>query len=255
MLLRSRIYDWLNHLVGQPQAVKTGEYERPQQIFTRFTRPFLEKHAQHFSGTILVVGCGSGVEIGWIAARAKHVTAVDVDREAVAKAKRENAELRNVSWHCLSDRLPLDDASIDTIFMHDVCEHIIDLEYWFGEYHRILRNDGIFINKFAPLFYSAYGAHLVDALKLPWGHLLFGLRAVVELRNLYYPCTIAPQSWAELGLNRLTKGRYLRLIKTSGFASQDFSYRTSMNIPLGWVPILRNLFIVEIEDILLKHPK
>jgi hypothetical protein len=54
--------------------------------------------------------------------------------------------------------------------------------------------DKFLINAFAPLFYSPYGAHLQDALKMPWGHLVFGLRAVLEVRNRYYPGHLEAQT-------------------------------------------------------------
>ena len=159
---------------------------------------------------------------------------------------------KNIECILLDKNLPAQDQSFDVIIMHNVCEHIIDLDFWFSEYFRVLKTDGVFLNQFSPLFYSPYGAHLVDALKLPWGHLIFGVNAVVELRNLYYPGHLVARSWADLGLNRLTKHKYLKTVEKAGFRLRSFAFETSKGVPLGWVPWLRNLFIIQVTSVLTK---
>jgi SAM-dependent methyltransferase len=42
-----------------------------------------------------------------------------------------------------AERLPFEDASFDLVFGHAVLHHIPDLERAFGEFHRVLRPDGV----------------------------------------------------------------------------------------------------------------
>jgi ubiquinone/menaquinone biosynthesis C-methylase UbiE len=252
MGLRTFIYRRLNRLFGTPQKVEAGKYARTEEIFTAHTIPFLKSQQAHFKGRVLVVGCGTGVEAQWIAGKADSVLAVDVHEESLKKARERTKDLGNMDVRLLEDKLPCDDASIDVIFMHDVCEHIIDLDHWFAEYHRVLKPGGVFINQFSPLFYSPFGAHLVDALKMPWGHLVFGVKAVTNLRNDVYSGHLEANSWADLGLNRLTERRYLKMVKKVGFGHKNYQYKTSMNMPFGRIPFLKNLFILQITDTLEK---
>ncbi len=203
MRLSTKIYHRLNRLFGTPKRVEAGKYARTDEIFAAHTIPFLEDQKAHFKGRVLVVGCGDGIEAQWIAAKADQVIAVDVHDESLMRARERTKDLDNIDVLKLDNRLPCDDASIDVIFMHDVCEHIIDLDHWFAQYHRVLKPGGVFINQFSPLFYSPFGAHLVDALKMPWGHLIFGVKAVCDM-------------------------------------------------PFGHIPFLKNLFILQITDILKK---
>jgi len=198
MRLWTKVYFYLNRVFGKPQKVEPGIYDRTDDIFTHRTIPFLEQHQDIFSGKVLVVGCGNGVEIDWIAKHCEAVVAVDVSSKAVSDTKKRTSGLKQVKCFLLDDKIPALDNSFDVIFMHNVCEHIIDINFWFSEYYRVLKKDGVFLNQFSPLFYSPFGAHLIDVLKMPWGHLIFGAKAVVELRNIYYPEQINAQSWAEL---------------------------------------------------------
>lgn len=255
-MIAAKIYDLLNHAAGKPQAVAPGAYERPREIFFAHTLPILDEVAGHLGpgSVVLVVGCGSGVEIEWFSGRCAKVFAVDVEPAAIAAAKDATRHLGNVACGLTDGRtLPFGDEHFDLIFMHNVCEHILDVERNFSEFYRCLKPRGVLFNVFAPLFYSPYGAHLQDALKLPWGHLIFGLRAVVELRNRYYPGVLSARTWADVGLNRITAGGYNRVIARTRFRRLSQEIRVSRNIPfVRHVPWLRDLFILGIKDVLTK---
>ncbi len=251
MRLRSRLYLALNSLLGTPQKVELETYTRTEEIFAERTLPFMEGLKAYIRGRALIVGCGNGVEIEWHARRCDSVVARDVKDSEIRHAEERSKDLDNVECRLVADSLPFEEE-FDVIFMHDACEHITDLEKWFSEYYRVLKPDGVLINQFSPLFYSPYGAHLQDALKLPWGHLIFGVESVVEVRNRFYPGHSKAKSWEELGLNRLTEKGYLKIIDKTGFRHEKYSYKTSKNLPIGWIPLFRNLFIVQVTNILRK---
>lgn len=250
------LYDALNRLFGVPAAVssETG-CERAQALFNEGGRAFMEQISTYISADsrILVVGCGEGAgEIEWFASRCKSVVAVDVARRAVDRSANRTAALTNVRCQLVDGRtLGFRDREFDLVFMRNVCEHIINVKECFDEYYRVLKPGGILVNKFAPLFYSPYGAHFQDALKLPWGHLIFGLGPVVELRNKYYPGQLAASSWTDLGLNRITERRYRTIVTSAGFRNRIYTIQTSRNMPLvAYIPLIRNLFIFGVINIL-----
>jgi ubiquinone/menaquinone biosynthesis C-methylase UbiE len=96
---------------------------------------------------VLEIGCGVGRLTRGLAARAGEVIAIDVSAEMLARARRYNAELGNVTW-LLGDGTSLagvDDASVDACVSHVVFQHIPDPAVTLGyvaEMGRVLRGGG-----------------------------------------------------------------------------------------------------------------
>jgi len=67
--------------------------------------------------------------------------AVDVAPEARRRAAERVPGLDLRRWHD-GDRLPLDDASVDTVWAGEVIEHVVDLAPWLSEVRRVLRPGG-----------------------------------------------------------------------------------------------------------------
>ena len=63
-------------------------------------------HAQH-DDTVLEIGCGMGVMTALLAAKCRHIFAVDADREAMAIARTEFGDRPNIEW-TLGDILKTD---------------------------------------------------------------------------------------------------------------------------------------------------
>lgn len=257
MLIRSKIYLFFNSILGSNTNItKDGANAVDKHIFISHTIPYLVENEQYFTGNsrVLIIGCGNGEETKWLAQKCAYVAGVEVNENRIAKAKEESKNLRNLDIIYIKENLPFEDCYFDTIFMHNVCEHINNLEHWFREYYRVLKRGGILINTFEPLFYSPYGAHLFELLKLPWGHLVFGFRPTQELRNAFYPNYSNANNWEERGLNRLTENKYKKLILTTGLRHKYYKVKTVKNIPLvATMPFVKNLFISKIENILEKN--
>src|SRR3954452_22158453 len=96
---------------------------------------------------VVDLGCGLGRLTRVLAARARHVDALDVSGEMLRRAQELNAQLDNVDWH-LGDGVslrPLGDASADGVFSWVVFQHIPDPEVTLGyvrEMGRVLRPGG-----------------------------------------------------------------------------------------------------------------
>ena len=96
---------------------------------------------------IVEIGCGSGSMTRPIAERGRSVRALDVSAEALARARRENADLGNVAWlHGDGKGLTgIGDGSADGVVSYEVLEQIPDPDVILGyvrEMGRVLRPGG-----------------------------------------------------------------------------------------------------------------
>jgi SAM-dependent methyltransferase len=96
---------------------------------------------------VVEIGCGVGRLTRALAARAAHVTAIDVSAEMLARARELNPELENVTWLHGDGRslAGVPDASADGCFSHVVFQHLPDPELTLGyvrEMARVLRPGG-----------------------------------------------------------------------------------------------------------------
>lgn len=96
---------------------------------------------------VLEIGCGIGRMTRAVSRRVRHVTALDVSTEMLARAKESNTELTNVAW-LRGDGTSLRgvaDSSVDACVSHVVFQHIPDPEITLGyirEMGRVLRPGG-----------------------------------------------------------------------------------------------------------------
>jgi SAM-dependent methyltransferase len=73
------------------------------------------------------VGCGSGRWSVMVAPRVGHLHLLDASADALAVARKNLADAKNVSFHLASvDKIPLDDASVDFAFSLGVLHHVPD---------------------------------------------------------------------------------------------------------------------------------
>ncbi len=96
---------------------------------------------------VVEIGCGAGRMTRAIAARARHVEAIDVSSEMLDVARRMNPQLENVRWlHGDGVSLaPIGSATADACISHVVFQHIPDPAVTIGyvrEMGRVLRPGG-----------------------------------------------------------------------------------------------------------------
>ncbi len=94
---------------------------------------------------VLDVASGSGYGSAFLARSAAKVYGVDVDKDAIAYAKKNYAD-KNIEF-VLGDgtKIPLEDNSVDVVVSFETIEHIEDYETFMAEVKRILKDDGLFI--------------------------------------------------------------------------------------------------------------
>lgn len=94
---------------------------------------------------VLDIASGSGYGSAFLATSAKKVYGVDVDKDAIAYAKK-NYAAENVEFK-LGDgtSIPLEDNSVDIVVSFETIEHIEKYEVFMDEVKRVLKDDGMLI--------------------------------------------------------------------------------------------------------------
>lgn len=239
------------HSTGQTAAFLDAyfrhEYEKGAAAVARFDglAPGWER------GRVLDFGCGAGGLTLRIAERGADTVGLDIERYKLDFAAEQAAQrnLPNARFVC-SDALPLPfpDGSFDAVFCVDVVEHLPTPERFVAEFARVLRPGGRLLLSFGPPWGHAHGKHMWAKLPGWWTHLLFPRAAVMRAAG-FPPAT----TWEELGIHRLTVGRFERVVRRSGL---DTAYRrlliNRLVAPLRFVPLARELFVAEVVGVFRK---
>lgn len=95
---------------------------------------------------VLELGCGTGLNTEWLAARALRVVGVDFSEGMLRQAERR-VDAANASFlrHDLSAALPFDAGSWDVVVFALVLEHMASVEGPIAEAARVLRPDGTLV--------------------------------------------------------------------------------------------------------------
>lgn len=152
------------------------EYSEGQKMLDEW-QPALELTGRR----VLDVGSGSGAKSFLYAQRgACQVVGLELDRALVQRAEERLTTLaaaepaaRRVRFvHGDATRMPLPDATFDTLISIHAMEHIQPPERALAECGRVLRPGGRAYLRFPP-YWSAWGPHLERWIRFPWCHLLF----------------------------------------------------------------------------------
>jgi SAM-dependent methyltransferase len=128
-----------------------------------------------FSGSrVLDLGCGHGtLSIEVAEAGAKEVIGLDLDSERLAFAQRNLAQ----RYPQLGDRVKFLDQDIltrretsyyDFVISKDSFEHIENLQEVTDKIASLLKDGGMLIVGFSPLYYSPFGDHRRFLIPFPW---------------------------------------------------------------------------------------
>jgi SAM-dependent methyltransferase len=110
-------------------------------------RPTKFKLVREFLGNSLGVaadiGCGPGVFVRHMSARARYVVAADVDCGSLERVRSRHLGLSNVGFTAtMADLLPFPSGRLDTVLFLEVLEHLVDDCAAIKEICRVLRPGG-----------------------------------------------------------------------------------------------------------------
>ncbi|WP_326909994.1 class I SAM-dependent methyltransferase [Sedimentibacter sp. MB31-C6] len=133
---------------------------------------------------VLDIGCGAGGKTVFYASQGvKKIIGVEI----LGKYKKEAEDLaikykmENKFEFVCSDAsdTPFEDETFDTIIMNDAMEHVDEPEKVLKECYRILKKNGKLYLNFPP-YNHPYGAHLSDAIGMPWVHVFFSEKTLIN---------------------------------------------------------------------------
>ena len=238
---------------------------------------FLEEFAplQQTGGLrVLDVGCGLGGKTVALAAfDADEVVGLDTDLEKAGWARklagRSAAEKVHFAVQTASD-LGFADATFDVVLLLDVIEHVDDPLAVLLECGRVLRPGGRVLIGFPP-YRSPWGAHLFGHIGIPWAHLLWNDRELVDLwRQLHLRqtaageasctvhrerCIMTATTVADLwDLNGMTIRRFLELVAKTPLSVAALRFKTPGNLGslLTRSAILREYVVTRLVAVLEK---
>jgi len=218
------------------------------------------------------LGCGLGAKtIAVSGAGAAKVVGIDTDLEKVRRARevagRSGAD--GIEFAVQSgSHLAFKDDCFDVVLLLDVVEHLTDPAKVVAECARVLRSGGRMLVGFPP-YRSPWGGHLFTHVPIPWVHLLFPDREVLDLwrdahlaavRRGEVQCSakraraiIEAERTAELwNCNGMTVARFLELVDRAPVRVRETRFKTLGNVG-GWVtkmPTLREHLVTRMMVVL-----
>lgn len=216
---------------------------------------------------VLDFGCGAGPLSLFLAATRspRSITGVDlyardIDRARAALARMTPAPAMPVDFR-LGDpaRIPVDDASADTLLAFDCLEHVMEPAAILAEWRRVLRPGGRVLIEWFP-YAGPYGPHMNTLIPIPWAQYIFGQRAMFEAAEaLYDDPAFVPRHWdrdatgaklpnkwrqwrsfAEQGyINELSERDFRRMAHDAGFRFTRFERHGVMSNRPGIAPVSR----------------
>lgn len=220
---------------------------------------------------ILDMGCGAGGKsIYYLSIGAASVTGVDVvehyrsEAENFAKEKGYSENFRFIVGDAGNLNFP--DGSFDTIIMNDFFEHASDPKGILTEALRLAKaGGGIYIN--FPPYYHPFGAHLSDAINIPWVHLFFSDKALINVYKKIVSRLPDGKQRIKLRIsvndleneyfsyiNKMTVKKAREIFKELGISPEYISY-TPLRLflkPFCRIPFLREMFIKNVTCVIRK---
>lgn len=190
------------------------------------------------------LGCGHGslcIDIALSGAR--RVIGFDLNAHLIDFAnenlRRNYPHLANVIEFRLQDVRDAPERNIDYFVSKDTFEHVVDLRQVLEAMKARLRPQGKIYTGFGPLWNSPFGDHGRTKIHIPWGHVIFSQRFLIDRlnrKNRFESEKVS--SIHDLGLSGLSLADYQRIFMESGMRTVFFG----VNVSTRPISILFSLF-------------
>ncbi len=133
---------------------------------------------------VLDIGCGAGGKTVFYASKGvEKIVGIEIldkyRKEAESLATEYNLKDKFEFVAGDAANMPFENEMFDTIIMNDAMEHVDKPEEVLEECYRILKKDGKLYLNFPP-YNHPYGAHLSDAVGIPWVHVFFSEKTLIR---------------------------------------------------------------------------
>ena len=176
--------------------------------------------------TVVDFGCGPGDNaIDLAAAGCEHVIGLDMQERFLEQGRAEAAR------RGLSDRVEFVqkvNEKVDAIISTDAFEHFGDPADILRIMRSILKDGGQLIVEFGYTWFHPLGGHTFSVF--PWSHLIFTEKALMKWRNTFKSDGATQFHEIAGGLNRMTLGRWEKLVEESDFRFQSYRMNPIRNV-------------------------
>ena len=247
------------------------QYEQGERTIEFFLQRYDIK--EMFEGkTIIDIGCGAGGKsIYYASCGAEKVYGLEIlekyREEAMSLAESVGMEDKFEFVTGDSAALPFEDNVADTIIVNDAMEHVGNPEKTISEMLRVLKKGGkIYIN--FPPYHHPFGAHLSDAIYIPWVHLFFSEKTLISAyKDLVKDLPDGADrinfriSENECGkeyfsyINKMTIKRFKKILKDMEIKTayyREVPLRGFLS-PLTNIPLLKELFVKMVVCVIEKN--
>ncbi len=240
------------------------QYEKGENTIKFYLdSPIVQNTEDMFLGkTVLDIGCGAcGKTMFYAKNGAEKITGMDIvaSYEEEAYTLATELGLSDKFTFVLGDaaKTNFSDETFDVIIMNDAMEHVADPCGVLAESYRILKKGGRLYVNFPP-YHHPFGAHLSDAIGIPWVHLFFSEKTLV---NAYKDLVSDKKDGKERinfrisendkgeeyfsYINKMTLKRFKKIKKNSPFKClyyKEIPLRKFLT-PFARLPFLKEIFV------------
>jgi SAM-dependent methyltransferase len=169
--------------------------------------------------TVIDFGCGEGAEaIEMALAGAERVTGLDIQTSFLEQA-RTHASAAGIGERCRF--VTAIEEPSDIVTSIDAFEHFNKPEEILATMYELLKPGGRLILSFGPTWHHPLGGHLFSVF--PWAHLVFSEDALIAWRSDFKTDGATKFHETAGGLNRMTIGRFERMVRNSPFAIESLA--------------------------------
>jgi len=141
----------------------------------------------------------------------------------------------------------------DVVISQNSMEHYSDPGATLNEMASLVKPGGKILITFGPPWFAPYGSHMHFFCRVPWINLLFSERVVMNVRQRFRDDGAKRYEEVESGLNKMTVGKFERLIRQCGLHMERVGYTCVRRLNfLARMPLLRELFINHVTCVLTK---
>lgn len=255
----------------QKKSYAMWQYEKGEQTLLFYLKRYSK--GEMFEGkTVIDIGCGAaGKSLYYASCGAKKVYGLEIlekyrgEADSLAKSLGLSDKFEFVAGD--SSKIPFEDGFADTIIVNDAMEHVDDPEGTLSEMQRVLKKGGrIYIN--FPPYYHPTGAHLSDAVSIPWVHLFFPEKVLIEAyrelvkdlpdgaNRIAFRISEKPDGREYFSyINKMTVKRFKRILGALSIAPAYYSEEPLRGFlkPLARLPLLKELFVKMVVCVIEKN--
>ena len=244
----------LIRLSRPPAEVVTGgsDHWNSDNALSLLERVYPDLHEIVAGKDVLDFGCGQGWQaVALVRNGARSVVGLDIVPETLARARRL-AEREGVTDQVLLYRDPSPLVRADVVISQNSMEHFPDPLGALRQMRNLLRPNGVALVTFGPPWFAPFGHHCHYFAPIPWLNLLFPERAVVRVRSRYVDDGATCFEEATGGLNRMTVGKFERLVREAGFSVERQTYDMVKGLPqtISRLPVVRELLVNRVSAVL-----